>query len=192
MKGGYMQDFEIVQMYLDRNEQAINETKNKYGNYCYAIAHNILHNNEDSQEVVNDTYLATWDAIPPHHPLNLSTFIGKITRRLSLNKWRNENAQKRGGGQTALSFEELEACIPDNKSFKDELDAKILAESINGFLALLKPEQRKVFVCRYWFFESIEDIAKNFNYSQSKVKMILKRTRDNLKDYLIKEGYYEG
>ena len=90
------------------------------------------------------------------------------------------------------SFEELEACIPDNKSFKDELDAKVLSESINEFLALLKPEQRKVFVCRYRYFESIEDIAKNFNYSQSKVKMILKRTRDNLKDYLIKEGYYEG
>ena len=109
-----------------------------------------------------------------------------------MNKWRSYNALKRGAGETALSFDELEACIPDDKSFKDELDAKILAESINDFLALLKPEQRNVFVCRYWYFESVEEIAKHFNYSQSKVKMILKRTRDNLKDYLIKESYYEG
>ena len=187
-----MEDLQIVELYWNRDEQAIAETQNKYGNYCYSIAYGILRNNEDAQESVNDTYLATWEAIPPHHPLNLSTFIGKITRRLSLNKWRSMNAEKRGGGQVTLSFEELEQCIPDGKDFQEQLDAQVLADSINGFLADLKPEQRKVFVCRYWYFESVEDIAERFGYSSSKVKMMLKRTRDSLKEYLIKEGYYEG
>ena len=183
-----MEDLDIVELYWNRDEQAIKETSAKYGNYCYSIAYNILYNNEDAQESVNDTYLAVWDAIPPHHPLDLSTFIGKITRRLSLNKWRSMNAENRGGGQVTLSFDELEECIPDNKDFKEELKAEVLADSINEFLATLKPEQRKVFVCRYWYFESIEEIANRFNYSSSKVKMMLKRTRDNLKEHLIKEG----
>lgn len=183
-----MEDLQIVELYWNRDENAIKETQNKYGNYCYSIAYSILHNNEDAQESVNDAFLATWEAIPPHHPLMLSTFIGKITRRISLNRWRNASAEKRGGGQVTLSFDELEECIPDGRDFRDELDAKLLAESIDEFLGGLKDEPRKVFVCRYWYFESIEEIASRFHYSQSKVKMMLKRTRDNLKDYLIKEG----
>lgn len=183
-----MEDLQIIELYWNKDENAIKETQNKYGNYCYSIAYGILRNNEDAQELVNDTYLAVWEAIPPHHPLNLSTFIGKITRNLSLNKWRKMNAKKRGEGQVTLSFDELEECIADTKDFKDELQTEVLAESINDFLKTLKPEQRKVFVCRYWYFESIEEIADRFNFSISKVKMILKRTRDNLKQHLIKEG----
>lgn len=183
-----MEDRQIVDLYWDRNEQAISETSNKYGNYCFSIAYNILHNNEDSQETVNDTYLAAWDAMPPHKPLILSTFLGKITRRLSINKWRSLNAQKRGGSLVKVSFDELEECIADDKTIRQQLDEKLLAESIDDFLSTLKESERKVFVCRYWYFDSIEDIAKRFSYTQSKVKMMLKRTRDKLKEHLEKEG----
>lgn len=183
-----MEDLEIVELYWSRNEDAIKETSKKYGNYCYSISYNILNNNEDAQECVNDTYLGAWNAIPPHHPNILSTFLGKITRRLSLNKWREKNAQKRGGGEVILSFDELEECIGTNDYAKEELDAQELANTINTFLKTLKEDERKVFVCRYFYFESIDDIAVRFMFTQSKVKMMLKRTRDKLKDYLVKEG----
>ena len=183
-----MDDNKIVELYWNRDETAISETKNKYSNYCFTIANNILHNQEDSEEALNDTWLAAWNAMPPHHPLILSTFLGKITRNLSLNKWRMLSAEKRGGGIVAVSIDELEECIPDERNVRESLEAEIIAESINDFLADLKESERKAFVCRYWYFDSIEEIAKRFGFSQSKVKMMLKRTRDKLKDYLINEG----
>lgn len=142
-----MEDLEIVELYWNRNEDAIKHTQDKYGNYCYSIANSILHNNEDSQECVNDTYLGAWNAIPPHHPLVLSTFLGKITRRLSLNKWRSRTAKKRGGGEVALSYEELEECLGTD-SIAKQLEAKLLAESIDEFLLTLKADDRRIFVCR--------------------------------------------
>jgi len=183
-----MDDNKIVELYWNRDETAISETKNKYSNYCFTIANNILHNQEDSEEALNDTWLAAWNAMPPHHPLILSTFLGKITRNLSLNKWRKLSAEKRGGGLVAVSIDELEECIPDERNLRESLEAEIIAESINDFLADLKESERKVFVCRYWYFDSIEEIAKRFGFTQSKVKMMLKRTRDRLKDHLINEG----
>ena len=183
-----MEDDKIVNLYLERNENAIAETKNKYENYCFSISYSILHDQQDCEETLNDTYLAAWNAIPPHHPENLATFIGKICRRLSLNKWRSNSALKRGGDQVTLSFDELEGCIGEDRSFREALQEKVLTDAINEFLAGLKENERKVFVCRYWYFDSIEDIAKRFSYSSSKTKMMLKRTRDKLKDYLIKEG----
>ncbi len=183
-----MEDEKIVQLYLERNEQAITETRNKYDRYCFSISRAILNNQQDCEEAVSDTYLSTWNAIPPHHPVNLATFIGKICRRLSLNKWRMLSAEKRGGGEVTLSLDELEGCIGDDKSFSESLKEKQLAETIDEFLSTLKENERKVFVCRYWYFDSIIDIAKRFRYTQSKTKMMLKRTRDRLKEYLIKEG----
>ena len=183
-----MEDNKIVELYFDRDENAIKETKNKYENYIFSIAYSILHDQQDCEETLNDTYLAAWNAIPPHHPLNLATFIGKICRRLSLNKWRSSSAQKRGGGQVELSLDELEGCIGDDHSFKESLEEKYLIETINEFLSGLKESERKVFVCRYYYFDSIEDISKRFGFTLSKTKMMLKRTRDKLKDYLIKEG----
>ena len=180
-----MDDNKIVELYWNRDETAIKETKDKYSNYCFTIANNILHNQEDSEEALNDTWLA---AMPPHHPLILSTFLGKITRNLSLNKWRMLSADKRGGGQTAVSIDELEECIPDERNIRESLEAEIIAESINDFLGDLKESERKVFVCRYWYFDSIDEIARRYGITQSKVKMMLKRTRDKLKDYLINEG----
>ena len=183
-----MDDTKIVELYWNRDEQAIAETSDKYGNYCFSISRSILHNQQDCEEAVNDTYLATWNAIPPHHPLNLSTFIGKICRRISLNKWRSQTAEKRGGGEVTVSYDELEECIADDRSIRETMDEQILAEIIDEFLATINETQRKVFVCRYWYFDSIEDISSRFHFSQSKTKMMLKRTRDKLKDYLIKEG----
>ena len=183
-----MEDLQIVELYWNRDENAIAESQQKYGNYCYSIAYNILHNNEDAQESLNDTWLAAWDAIPPHRPQILSTFLGKITRRLSLNKWRSLTAEKRGGGNFPLSLDELEECIPDRCSIKEQMELQYLTDAIDLFLSRLKESERKIFVCRYWYFDSVNDIAERFGYSESKVKMTLKRTRDRLKDYLIKEG----
>ncbi|MDO4466131.1 MAG: RNA polymerase sigma factor [Bacillota bacterium] len=184
-----MEDYEIVDLYLKRDEQAISQSQLKYGHYCYSIAYRILYSNEDSQECVNDTFLGAWNSIPPHKPKNLSTYLGKITRRLALYVWRNTHAQKRGGQEVTCSFEELEAIIPA----PERMEAEELTEILNDFLKRLSSDQRKVFVCRYWYFESIEEISKRFRFSQSKVKMILKRTRDVLAKRLKEEGvYYEG
>ena len=183
-----MEDKEIVKLYWDRDEQAIKESKDKYTPYCYAIAQNILFNKEDTEETLNDTWLAAWNAIPPHHPLVLSTFLGKITRRLSFNKWRNKNAEKRGGGEVTLSFDELEGCIPDQHSIRSGLSENLLSDILNSFLAELKESDRKMFVCRYWYFDSIADICERFAFTPSKVKSMLSRTRKKLAAYLQKEG----
>lgn len=187
-----MEDRKIVDLFFNRDEVAIVESQQKYGHYCYSIAYRILFNNEDSQECVNDTFLNAWNCIPPNRPNVLSTFLGKITRRLALNMFRNQNTQKRGGNEVTCSFEELEACIPDNKNIDDELEAKEITRILNDFLKSLPKDQRKVFVCRYYYFESIEEIANRFHFSQSKVKMMLKRNRDKLAEALKKEGiFYE-
>ena len=184
-----MEDKNIIDLYLDRDEKAIYETQIKYGGYCYSISYNILHNNEDCQECVNDTYLKTWNSIPPHMPSILSTYLGKITRNLSLDKYRKSKANKRLSNEFTLSLNELDECIASNSSIKEELDEEYLASKINDFLSKIKKEDRKMFVSRYFYFDSIEDISNRFEYSESKVKMSLKRTRDKLKEYLIKEGY---
>lgn len=184
-----MKDSELIDLYFSRNQLAIEETKNKYGHYCYKIAYNILNNNEDSEESVNDTYLVAWNSIPPQSPANLAAFLGKITRNLSLKKLRSMSALKRGAKNTPTVFHELEECIPSNMSIDENLEAKELSISINKFLEKLPDYQRKVFICRYWYFESTKDISKRFSFSESKVKMILKRTRDKLTLHLEKEGY---
>ena len=183
-----MEDQEIVELYWNRDEQALKESSVKYGHYCYAIAYGILSNHEDAQETVNDTWLGAWNAMPPHHPAVLSTFLGKISRRLALNRWRSMKAEKRGGGEAVLSFDELEECIADSDSVKEDIDEKYLSERLDAFLETLKEDDRKIFVCRYWYFEAVNEIAARFFYSPSKVKMSLKRSRDKLREYLKKEG----
>lgn len=130
-----MNDNQIVDLYWARDEQAIDETRAKYGQYCYAIAYNILQRCEDAEESVNDTYLDAWNAMPPHKPSILSTFLGKITRRISLDRLRRNNAEKRGGGQAALSLDELMECIPDSKrySFTFQLDSNRALEIREDF-----------------------------------------------------------
>ena len=184
-----MEDKQIVDLYFDRDEKAIYETKIKYGNYCYSISYNILNNNEDVQECLNDTYLNTWNSIPPHRPSVLSTYLGKIIRRLSIDKYRKSKATKRGGGEYAVSLNELEECVSSNVDSKDIVDEKILVENINEFLSKLSKNERVIFVSRYFYFDSINEICNRLGFNESKVKMILKRTRDKLKDYLVMKGY---
>ena len=182
-----MQDSEIVDLYWQRNEAAIDETESKYGKYCFAIANGILHDCEDAKECVNDTYLGAWNAIPPHRPVVLSTFLGKITRRLSLKKLRSKSAEKRGGGVYALSLDELEECIPAGSGLAERIDAAALTDVMNAFLGSLPVHERRVFLRRYWFFDSVAEIAARYGFGESKVKMILKRTRDKLRICLKKE-----
>lgn len=185
-----MEDSNIVELYWQRCENAISETKEKYGPYCYAIAFNILCSKEDAEESENDTYLAAWNSMPPHKPGLLSTFLGKITRRISLDKWKMKNAEKRGGGEVTLSLDELMECVPDHNGPELQLEAAELAQIIDAFLRTLPDTERRLFLCRYWHLDSIAQISKYFGFSQSKVKMTLCRTRQKLRDHLEKEGIY--
>lgn len=183
-----MDDSSIVQMYWERNEEAIGKTKEKYGKYCYSIAYGILNNNEDAEESENDTYLGAWDSMPPHKPDVLKTFLGKITRNLSLNKWRDKTAIKRGAGEVGLTLDELTECIPATESIDRAIELKELGQIIDLFLRRIPENERNVFICRYWYFDSIADISKRYGYSVSKVKMMLYRTRKKLQIKLEEEG----
>ena len=183
-----MEDAQIVELYWQRQEQAIQATDQKYGTYCQTIAYNILYNREDAQECVSDTYLAAWKNMPPHRPKILSTFLGKITRRISLTRWVRANRQKRGGGEVPLALEELSGCIPSGETVENALERKELAKLLNRFLAELPEAERDVFVSRYWFLAPVKQIAQQFGISESKVKSMLFRTREKLRCRLTQEG----
>lgn len=185
-----MEDKQIIQLYFSRSENAIFETQKKYGKYCYKIALNILQTMEDSEECVNDTYLHTWNAIPPRKPNNFKVFLGKITRNLSLDRLKKYAAVKRGGGEVSLSLDELDMCIPDRMTVETVLDHKALIASLNIFLADLSPEARKIFLKRYWEFSSVKEICSAYGITDSKAKTSLRRTREKLKHFLDQEGYY--
>ncbi len=183
-----MEDSAIVDLYWERSERAIDETDRKYGRYCGAIAFNILKNREDSDECVSDTYLKAWYAMPQERPTLLGAFLGKITRNLSLNKWRASRAQKRGGGEPAVLLEELEECAGTGTMPHEELDERETARMIDRFLQTLDRESRLFFVRRYFYADSIAYIANRFGASESKVKSNLMRTRTKLRRFLEKEG----
>ena len=183
-----MEDEKILDLYWARHESAINETANKYGSYCFAIATSILQNKEDAEECVNDTYLKTWDAIPPQRPSNIRLFLGKITRNLSLNKYKERRTKKHGGGEVALLFSELEDCIPSSNNVETEYESNQVIEAINSCLLSIDSESRVVFVRRYWYADTIQAIATRFQMSESKVKSMLFRARKKMKTYLEKEG----
>lgn len=184
-----MDDKSIIDLYLDRSEQAISETSVKYGKYCFSIAFNILSDKEDSEESVNDTYLAAWNNIPPRVPSILSTFLGKITRNISLNRWKSRRAYKRGGGEVPLALDELEECISTGESVEDTFEKKELLRSMNRFLDALPDTERNLFVCRYWYLDPIHDIAQRFGFTESKVTSMLHRIRGKLRKHLEKEGF---
>ena len=183
-----MEDAKIIDLYWDRDETAITETQAKYGNYCRAIALRITGNMQDMEECVNDTYLGAWNSMPPHRPKFLQAFLGKIARNLSLKKYRDKTAQKRGGGENALAFEEFEEMVGTENTVEEKIAADEIAQIINGFLKDRKKQERQVFVCRYFYFESIEEICRRFGFGESKVKMMLKRMRDQLREVLEREG----
>ena len=182
-----MDDKQIVALYFERNEQAVAETENKYGKYCYAIAVGVLAVHEDSEECVNDTWINAWNSIPPHRPSVLSTFLGKITRRIAIDKWRHRTAEKRGGGEIPMVLDELENCIAHESDADKNFEKKRLCEVINRFVHKLGEKEQKVFLCRYFYMDSIESICRQFGFSQSKVKSILHRTREKLHKVLTEE-----
>ncbi len=183
-----LEDSKIVDLYWERSEAAINATANKYSRYCHSIAFNILHNSEDAEECVNDTYFRAWNAIPPNRPNCLSIFLGRITRNLSLDKYKKYAAVKRGLGQTELALSELDECVPNISNVEQSIDEKELVEILNSFLESLPKQKRIMFIQRYWYLMSIKAIAENLKVSESKVKSTLFRTRNELKTILEKEG----
>lgn len=184
-----MQDKEIVELYWERDESAIRETQAKYERYLTKIAYNILSNMEDSLESVNDTYLAAWDSIPPHKPDMLATYLGKLTRRISIDIFRRRSRGKRQASEYALSITELADCVTDGRTPEDEMETKLLAGAINAFLRTLPEDARNTFIGRYYFLDSLRDVANYCNMSESKAKSMLYRTRCSLKAYLKKEGF---
>ena len=181
------EDQKIIDLYWNRSENAITETAVKYGRYCTSIAYGILKSREDAQECVSDAYLMAWNAIPPRRPADLGTYLGKITRNLSIDRLRTRNRDKRGGGEMPLALEELEEVVVGSDSPENEAIRKELAASMNRFLGESTVQERYVFVRRYWYLDSLADIAKNTGFSGSKVASMLFRLRGRLKKQLIKE-----
>lgn len=183
-----MEDEKIIELYWQRDEEALRQTNSKYGSFCYYIAHNILKDEEDSKECVNDTWFKAWTVIPPKRPAFFQAFLGKITRNLSLDRYRKNHASKRGGGSMDVIYDELEECIAGNGTEEDRTDTIVLAEALGAFLRGLSKDARVIFVRRYWYADSVSEIAENYGMSQSKVKSSLMRSRNRLKAFLEKEG----
>lgn len=183
-----MEDKDIIRLYFERSEEAISETALKYSALLSHIAYGILGSREDAEECVNDTYKRAWDSIPPGEPKRLSAFLGKITRNLSLNRYNQLTALKRGGGSREIALEELEECVPAAGDVQREVEDAELAELINGFLDKLSRESRIIFMRRYWYFCTVSEIAEDMHIGESKVKMSLSRTRKKLKQFLEKQG----
>ncbi|MBQ6877564.1 MAG: sigma-70 family RNA polymerase sigma factor [Oscillospiraceae bacterium] len=179
-----MQDREIVELYLKREESALEKTAEKYKNYCVSIAERILGNREDAEEIWNDVLSAAWNLIPPNEPEHLNLYLGKIARNAALKKLESERAKKRCG--IKIQLEELAECIPA-PLFEQQADIIALREFLNAFLAKLPKEQRSIFIKRYWLCEEVKSIANMFGYSENKVSMILFRIRKRLKKELEKE-----
>lgn len=183
-----MKDAQILELYWGREERAIYETQKTYGNYCYSIAWNILYSREDSDECVNDTWLRAWNAIPPKRPNRLALFLGTITRNLSLDRWKERHAMKRGKGEMELALDELTECLPALHSTEDAVAAAELERLIDEFLHTLPQRECNIFLRRYWYVEEYADIARRYGMKLNTVKTSLFRTRAKLRDYLEKEG----
>jgi RNA polymerase sigma-70 factor (ECF subfamily) len=183
-----MDDAAIIDLYWKREESAIAATHEKYGAYCFAIAHRILTSREDADECVNDTWLRAWNAMPPERPNLLSAFLGRITRNLALDRYRASHAVRRGGALADIDLE-LEECA-DQRTPDQALDAMVTGQAISRFLEGCDQATRVVFLRRYWYADSIGDIAKRYHISESKVKSMLFRCRNKLRRYLEQEGIW--
>lgn len=184
-----MEDREIIRLYWDRDETAIKATSDKYGHYCRAIARNILLSEKDAEECVNDTYLRAWYSIPPHRPERLGTYLGKITRNLSFNRYKRDNAEKRGGGEMSLILDELADCVSGADDVEKALDRRELSMTVSSFVRGLPERRRRIFVRRYWYAEPVSEIAKNSGMMPGTVSKILERTRKQLRKFLAERGF---
>ena len=186
-----MEDERIIELYWRRDEGAIRETDAKYGAFCQRIAMNILGSFEDCEECVNDTWLRAWNGMPPQRPDILRMFFAKITRNLAFDVFKSHHAEKRGGGQIDLALEELAECIPYETDVEDQLLAEALGETVRQFVAALPPREADVFARRYFFAEPVKDIAQSYGLRPNHVSVLLRRTREKLKEYLLEEGWLD-
>lgn len=184
-----MEDEWILDLYFARDEQAVAETDRKYGRYCFTLANSILNNHEDAEETVSDTYLHTWNAIPPRRPHVFKMFLAKITRNLAFTRWRNLTADKRGGGELDLVLDELAACIPSGETVEDHLKGKELERAVRAFLDTLSQRDQNIFLRRCFYVEETDAIAARYGMRPDAVRKVLTRTRAKLKAYLTEEGY---
>lgn len=184
-----MEDNAIVRLYWNRDEDAIRQTQGKYSRYLTTIAKHLLANEEDAWEVLNDTYLRAWNSIPPNRPAVLSTYLGKITRELAIDRLRRKNSVKRAGGEYACSLSELAECVSGGDFTLEQAEERRLIESINAWLGSVSPEARTMFIGRYFYADSLREIARYHGVSESKVKSTLFRARKHLKAYLEHEGF---
>lgn len=183
-----MEDNRIVELFWQRDERALTETETKYGPYCRTVADRVLNDRQEAEECVNDAYLDAWNRIPPHRPTALGAFLGKIVRHIAIDRLRKRSAKKRGGGEVFLALDELEECIPDGSDVEREFQRSELANAVNAFLASLPETERRVFLRRYWYMDTVEQLQERFGFTESKIKTMLYRTREKLRTYLTEQN----
>ncbi len=184
-----MEDTAIVELFFLRSESAIKESAEKYGAYCMTVSSNILHNKEDAEECVNDTWIKAWNAIPPEKPRVLKCYFAKITRNLSINRYHQNHTAKRGGGETDLVLEELEEVTAGSQNVEDMVTARELRTLIDAFVRALPEREGNVFIRRYFYTEAVETIARRYGLSANNISVMLNRTRKKLKTHLLEAGY---
>ncbi len=184
-----MDDAQIIARYFDRDQSAIAESADKYGNYCHSIAYGILRSREDAEECVNETWLQAWNAIPPQRPKHLHLFFAKLTRNLSISRWRRLHAEKRGGGELPLVLDELQECVDGTADVQAETELRAVKAALHQFLQGLPERELQVFLRRYFFAQGIPQIAADCGLTESNTSVILSRTRKKLREHLKKEGF---
>ncbi len=182
-----MEDSKIIELLFDRSEEAITELSEKYGKICKSVAENILNNHRDSEECVNDAFLAVWNTIPPQHPEHLLSYVCRIVRNLAVKKFHANTAQKRNSIYD-VALDEIKECFPSSVSVEDEIEAIEVSRAIDRFLESMDKQNRILFVRRYFYSDSVEELAELFRTSKHNISVRLSRIRKNLKKYLIKEG----
>lgn len=189
IKSEYVSDDKIVELYWQRDEKAIEHTEAKYGRYLYTIAYNIVHNRPDCEECLNDTYLGTWNRIPPTRPHSFQAFISKIMRNVAVIKFRKNNADKRIPSSMLVSLDELDDCVSCGTSVEEEYAIKELTRILNEYLNSLSERNATIFISRYYYADTLEDLSEMLNVSERTVSRILLNLRQNLKKRLDEEGY---
>lgn len=184
-----LEDSQIIELFFERSEQAIAELSEKYGKVCSSVSRNILKNELDAEECVNDAYLAAWNTIPPQEPNPLLSYLCRIVRNLSLKKYHSNTAAKRNNYYDT-TLDELVECIASNTTIENEVFAKELSQQLNSFLATLRQKDRVMFVRRYWYCDSVSEIASYFQMNSNAVSVRLLRIRERLRKYLKKEGIH--
>ena len=182
-----MDDHAIIELYWARDEAAIPASDRKYGRLCRSLSRDILQNREDAEECVNDTWRRAWDTMPPQRPVSLGSYLARITRNLSIDRWRAQRAEKRGGGMEEL-LEELEDCLPSAPSAEAVSQSRETVRALDRWLAALAPEDRRAFLRRYWYGQRVDQVARQAGCSPNSMSKRLSRLRQELRTALEQEG----